>query len=175
MEFYEKQYFKTLEWFFCAIILPLTPFFLAALIQIIYFEKISFSMFDPSILSFTMIMVCYVTLVKIHNLDNTGLKSFLTTVYYLLIAFLFVPFVMSIFFRVQQENYFNLLIQDLKNSTVDSQIMTQQLNTISIATVQYQNHIEFIRFVVVFLAALTIFVAVICKWKWKVGSGIYGE
>jgi hypothetical protein len=175
MEFCENQFSSTIAWFFTCILLPLTPFFLVAIINLIYFENLSWTIFDPTILSFAMIMLCYVALVKIHNLDNNHLKSVLTTIYYLIIAFLFVPFVLSVFLNIETASSINILLDNFRNNNVNSQMIIQQLQNISTASEQYQHHLGVIRLFVLSLAGFTVMFSIICKWRWKIGSGIYGE
>jgi hypothetical protein len=135
------------------------------------------AIFDPAVLSFAMIMLCYVGLVKIHNLDDIDLKSILTNVYYILIAFLFIPFILSIYLGIQNDNNYSQLLDLIHSSDISlkTESIIPYLENLTNLNNEYLHHLDVVRILATILSFFAIVVSFICKWKWKIGSGIYGE
>ena len=77
MEF-DKEFLRKCDWCLTNILFPTIPFFIGAIILVLYYQKFYWSVFNPTVLSISMVMLSYILLSHINKLDDDILKSMLS-------------------------------------------------------------------------------------------------
>ena len=157
---------ESIRWTIRQLILPLTPFFIGALVRWIYLG-FSWSIFDPSLLSFSMAMLCYLVIISSVNIHDQDLRKELSDIF----AFTLIVFLVA--FAVI--NYINISIDASFLANIEQIIASNSSGIISVNTFQdlikpqYENspRIERVKELLIIMTFVTLTLTIYCKHKYK--------
>lgn len=157
---------ESIRWTIRQLILPLMPFLIGTLVRYFYFG-FSWSIFDPSLLSFSMAMLCYLVIISSVNIEDSILRKELSDFFAGGLIIFLVAFAVINYISVSMEASFLINIEKIIDSNSSGIISLDTLQ--DLIKPQYENspRIERIKEFTILMTFLTLTSTIYCKWKYK--------
>jgi len=148
-----------------SVFLPLIPCIISVLIKVIFWGRISFTMFEPSEIAFSVAMYLMMCIIASKNLPDKELANSLFTLYLFLLVLLISLFSLSIFFNAYNEYHIYETINAL-NDTINA--LKEGRDTIAIFDNKMKPILDRIRVLTVVSSGFAIIFSEIARGKYKI-------
>lgn len=155
---------KTVVWIAKNVLLPLTPFFVGALIRTLHTGRVTLESFNPAELSFSMAMMSLVVSMSASKLTNPDLKDSITYMYQIALIIFLALFACAVFLQtdieVSVEGVWRLAESKLQSTgNLTSADIPKQIN-------QFKEILDRFRVAIIIMSVIVLPVTIISNKKY---------